>query len=390
MTDLGRTEQALANELLGILAEAIAKPSTYPPGDTRQICSWLAARLREAGYAVESASRSDPVENVVARLGNGKPSLVFNAHIDTVGVENRSEWRTDPFEAVEQNGQIFGLGAANCKGSTAVHLWLAEEIASRGGPANGEIVFTFVGDEENLGPNGMAYLAEDGFVDPDTLILGAPTGNALIVAERGPLWVRITTTGRSAHAGAPEAGENAVERMIRLMTHLTTILKPRLIERRDGEMVSTMSLGQFHGGTNTNVVPSVCWTEVDRRLIPGETVPGAVDEIREILTSAGEPDGSWALEFLTGTPGFKAPPDGPAVTAFRDAIAACTGAPARFINAVGASDGRHFADRDIEIINFGPGDGAGHAANESVSVDEMVDAAKIQLDLIGRLLGYNR
>lgn len=389
MTPREIDEKKLADELVLILGEAIKQPSTYPPGDTREICRWLADRLRTAGYAVDVPSRAENVDNVVARIGSGRPRLVFNTHIDTVGVGNRAEWATDPFQATQKDGLIFGLGAANCKGSTAVHLWLAEEIARRGGPSAGEIVFTFVGDEENLGPNGMAFLGEAGHVDPDMLVLGAPTGNALIIAERGPMWVRITTSGASAHAGAPEAGDNAVERMIRLATRLVETLKPHLAGRRDGEMVSTMSLDQFHGGDNTNVVPSACWMEMDRRLIPSETIDGAVAEIRDILVAAGEPEGSWRLDLLTGTPGFKAVPDGPAVTAFRSAIEARTGRPARFVNAVGASDGRHFAERGIEIINFGPGGGAGHAANESVSANEMVDAALIQLELVKNLLGLS-
>ena len=378
-------EIKLADKLVLILGEAIKRPSAYPPGDTREICGWLADRLKAAGYTVDVLSRADNVDNVVARMGSGRPSLVFNTHIDTVGVGHRAEWLTEPFQATEKDGLIFGLGAANCKGSTAMHLWLAEEITRRGGPSNGEIVFTFVGDEENLGPNGMAFLGEADHVDPDMLILGAPTGNALIIAERGPMWVRITTSGASAHAGAPDAGDNAVERMIRLATRLIENLKPRLAGRRDGEMISTMSLGQFHGGNNTNVVPSDCWMEVDRRLIPSESIDGAVAEIDEILVAAGEPADSWKLELLTGTPGFKAAPDGPAVTAFCEAIEARTGRAARFANAVGASDGRHFAERGIEIINFGPGGGAGHAANESVPVDDMVESALIQLDLVNRL-----
>jgi acetylornithine deacetylase/succinyl-diaminopimelate desuccinylase family protein len=380
-------ETTLAGDLVDFLGEAVKRPSTYPPGDTREICAWLAGRLEAAGYAVQIPSRAENVDNVVARLGSGKPSLVFNTHIDTVGVGNRDEWKTDPFLATQKDGLVYGLGAENCKGSTAVHLWLAEEIARRSGPAKGEVIFTFVGDEENLGPDGMAFLGEAGHVDPDMLVLGAPTANALIIAERGPLWVRLETTGASAHAGAPHAGDNAVERMIRLVTHLMDTLKPRLAERRDGEMLSTMSLGQFHGGTNTNVVPSACWVEVDRRLIPSESIDGAVGEIRDILASVGEPEDTWSLAMLTGTPGFKASPDGPAVAAFCEAIKARTGQPARFINATGASDGRHFAEKRIEIINFGPGGGAGHAANESVPIREMVDAALIQLDLVNRLLG---
>ena len=72
-----------------------------------------------------------------------------------MGVGERANWKSDPYKALVKGGLVYGLGAGNCKGSMAVQLWLAEEIARRGGPAKGELIFTFVADEENLGPNGM-------------------------------------------------------------------------------------------------------------------------------------------------------------------------------------------------------------------------------------------
>ena len=78
--------------------------------------------------------------------------MALNCHIDTVDVGERADWHTDPFKAKLQSGMIYGLGANNCKGSTALHIWLGEEIMRAGGPKQGEIVFTFTGDEERLGP----------------------------------------------------------------------------------------------------------------------------------------------------------------------------------------------------------------------------------------------
>ena len=184
--------------------------------------------------------------------------------------------------------------------------------------------------------------------------------------------------------GNPAAGDNAIGRMVRLLAHLDAKLAPKLAKRRAGDKASTMSVGLIRGGHNTNVVPAACLAEIDRRLLPDEAVDTAFAELERIIADAGEPAGRYAVEFLTGTNGFSAPADGACVSA----IAARTGKSARFLNATGVSDGRYFADDGIEIVNFGPGAGAeGHAANESVPIAQLVDAAHIQLDMVERVLG---
>ena len=381
-------DAALADALTAILSDLIAIPSPYPPGDTGAICGYAAERLRAAYYKVDVMSRADGIDNVVAKLGSGRPSLVFNAHVDTVGVGERENWRGDPFAATRADGQVIGLGAGNCKGSMAVQLWLAAELARRGGPRQGEVVFTFVGDEERLGHDGLYYLREAGAIAPDMLVLGAQTENQLITEERGVLWARLTTRGRAAHAGNPAAGDNAIMRMVRLLAHIEANLAPKLATRQAGAKHSTMSVGLIRGGHNTNVVPAACMVEIDRRLLPDEQVDAAFAELEATIAAAGEPAGSYAVEFLTGTNGFSAPADGACVSTFVQAIEARTGHRPAFLNATGVRDGRYFADAAIEIINFGPGAGAeGHAANESVPIAELVDAAHIQLDMVGRVLG---
>src|SRR4030081_1019311 len=274
----------MEEELVSILSDLIALPSPYPPGTSVEICAYAAKRLKKAGCKVEIATRKKGVDNVVARLkGKGKgPVIAFNAHVDTVGVGERANWQSDPYKALVKGGLVYGLGAGNCKGSMAVQLWLAEEIARRGGPAKGELIFTFVADEENLGPDGMEFLRKSGRVRPDALILGAQTENNLIVAERGVMWARLTTKGRAAHAGNPSAGDNAILRMMRLV----------------GAMKPTFNIGMFHGAHNTNVVPSACTVEIDRRLLPDEKVKDAFAELKRVVDEVGEPKGTYAVEFL--------------------------------------------------------------------------------------------
>ena len=384
----------IESALVSILSDLIALPSPYPPGTSVEICAYAAKRLKKAGYKVEIATKTKGVDNVVARMkgqntGRGKgPVIAFNAHVDTVGVGERANWNSDPFRALVKGGLVHGLGAGNCKGSMAVQIWLAEEIARRGGPQEGELIFTFVADEENLGPNGMAFLRKSGRVRPDALILGAQTENNLIVAERGVMWARITTKGKAAHAGNPAGGDNAILRMMRLVGALQAHYDEALTKRVTGAMKSTVNVGMFHGGHNTNVVPSACTVEIDRRLLPDEKVKDAFKELRSVIDKVGEPKNMYSVEFLTGTNGFFAPENGRAVAAFEAAVKQQTGRKVKFLNATGVSDGRYYADDGIEIINFGPGSGAqGHAANESVPIAEMVEAAKIQLEVVQRLIG---
>ena len=247
-------------ELVSILSDLIALPSPYPPGTSVEICAYTAKRLKNAGYKVEIATHKKGVDNVVARMkGKAKgPVIAFNAHVDTVGVGERSNWKSDPYKGLVKGGLVYGLGAGNCKGSMAVQIWIAEEIARRGGPASGELIFTFVADEENLGPEGMEYLRKSGKVKPDALILGAQTENNLIVAERGVMWARITTKGRAAHAGNPAAGDNAILRMMRLVGALSSYYDKALADRISGAMKSTVNIGMFHGVHNSIVVPSAC------------------------------------------------------------------------------------------------------------------------------------
>ena len=281
----------MKKELVSILSDLIALPSPYPPGTSVEICAYAAKRLKEAGYKVEIATKAKGVDNVVARRkGKAKgPTIAFNAHVDTVGVGERANWKSDPYKALVKGGLVYGLGAGNCKGSMAVQLWLAEEIARRGGPAKGELIFTFVADEENLGPNGMEFLRKSGKVRPDALILGAQTENNLIVAERGVMWAKITTKGKAAHAGNPSAGDNAILRMMRLVGALQSYYDKALAKRVAGAMKSTVNIGMFHGGHNTNVVPSACTVEIDRRLLPDETVKAAFAELKKVIDGAGEP-----------------------------------------------------------------------------------------------------
>jgi succinyl-diaminopimelate desuccinylase len=380
----------LTAEILSYLEKLVSISTAYPPGDTSQMATYLTECLASMGYATKTHAQVPGMKNVVATLGSGSPSLVFNVHVDTVDAGDLSLWVHSPLNATIEDGLVYGLGAANCKGSGAVQLWLANEIARRGGPRKGTVIFTFVTDEESLGPNGMYFLREQGFVKPDMLLLGAPTDNSLITAERGVLWVELTTSGKPAHAGQPEDGDNAILRMMRIIDRLSEEMSSRLSRRIEGDMRSTINIGKVQGGRNTNVVPSQCVAEIDRRLLPSESVDQAFAELVSIIESAEEPNEMIAVEKIRGTDGFSGDNSGPLVSSLSQAISDATDAPARFETAIGVSDGRYFSNDGIEIVNFGPGVGSeGHASNESVSIESLTTSALILERAFANLVGYS-
>jgi succinyl-diaminopimelate desuccinylase len=388
-------ELSAGRNILRYLQRLIAIPSAYPPGETSQIARYLAEELSAMGFDTGMHGCVPGLDNVVASIGSGSPELVFNVHIDTVDPGDLTLWSRPPYEATIERDHVFGLGAANCKGSAAVQLWLAGEIARRGGPQKGKVTFTFVADEESLGPNGMSYLRDQGIVSPDMLLLGAPTDNTLIVAERGVLWVAIRTTGKPAHAGQPEDGDNAISRMIRVLSYLESELTKRLSDRGANGMQSTMNIGTINGGRNTNVVPSDCIVQIDRRLLPYETVEKAYAEIVSIVQSTvqsiDEPPDTVFVERLRGTNGFDAGKGGQLVACLSQSIYAVTASAVDYSTAIGVSDGRYFAGDEIEIVNFGPGIGSeGHAVDESVSINSLYESAKILDDAFEKLIGYSK
>jgi acetylornithine deacetylase/succinyl-diaminopimelate desuccinylase-like protein len=177
--------------------------------------------------------------------------------------------------------------------------------------------------------------------------------------------------------------------MVRIAEILDRELSARLAERSEGEMRSTYSLGMISGGHNTNVVPSRCTAQIDRRLLPSETVESAFAELCEIVASSDEPADKVNVTLLRGTNGFRGGTDGILVSSLSQAIESRTGAPARFTSAIGVSDGRYFSDDGIEIVNFGPGIGSeGHASNEAIELSAVLESALIQKDAIGDILGY--
>ena len=359
------------NELLDLLKQIIEIDTCYPPGSSKVFGKFVTSYLKNSGLRIKSYGVDKEKINIcVSNYKGPKKSIVFNSHIDTVRPIS-SEWKTNPFDLKVEKNYSYGLGAVNCKGSAAVHLYLAKNFKRLFPNIKENIDFTFVTDEENLGPDGTKYLKKLKVIKPHTLILGAPTNNNFVIEERGVFWLEINVSGKTSHAGEPHKGINAIQKSAKIINELNSSFKKFLKKYDIGTHKSTINVGIVSGGENVNVVPSKTRIVVDRRITHKEDVKKAFNEIKKFILKV---DKSAKVKFLTGTNPFKSNKSNIYLKELSKSKEFITGKKSKFLSSIGVSDGRYFADDDVNIINIGPGTGSeGHKSNEKLINKDLIE-----------------
>ncbi len=361
----------IQKELLDLLKQIIEIDTCYPPGSSTVFGKFVTSYLKNSGLRIKSYGVDKEKINIcVSNYKGPKKSIVFNSHIDTVR-PILSEWKTNPFDLKIEKNYSYGLGAVNCKGSAAVHLYLAKNFKNLFPNIKENIDFTFVTDEENLGPDGTKYLKKQKVIKPHTLILGAPTNNNFVIEERGVFWLEINVSGKTSHAGEPQKGVNAIEKSAKIINELNSSFKKFLKKYDIGTHKSTINVGIISGGENVNVVPSKTRIVIDRRITHKEDVKKAFNEIKNFILKV---DRSAKVKFLTGTNPFKSNKSNIYLKELSKSKELITGQKSKFLSSIGVSDGRYFADDNVNIINIGPGTGSeGHKSNEKLINKDLVD-----------------
>ena len=373
----------IEKELLNILREIVKIDTCYPPGSSKLFSNYVKKYLKKSSLSVKSFGIDKEKINIVASNHNSsKKSLVFNSHIDTVR-PIISEWKTNPFNLKIDKKFSYGLGAVNCKGSAAVHLYLAKNLKKLFPNLKSNIDFTFVTDEENLGPDGTRYLRKLKKIKPHTLILGAPTNNDFVIEERGVFWIEVEVFGKTSHAGEPHKGKNSIEKSSKIINSLNIDYKKILKKYDVGVHKSTINVGMISGGENVNVVPYKTKIVIDRRITHKENIKKSFNEIKNFIKKI---DSSAKIKFLTGTNPFKSNKSNFYLTELSKSKKLITKRKAKFLSSIGVSDGRYFADDNVNIINIGPGTGSeGHKSNEKLINKDIIDYFLILKDFISKI-----
>ncbi len=393
------------DDLVAITQSLVRIPSVNPPGDYEGMAKRMVELYRAEGLnpimtgaskeEIEGLGLSHPRPDVIALHKGSKGASVFclDAHMDVVGVGDESRWTYPPFGGEVHDGKIYGRGAEDTKCHLAAQIIVYRALREMGLNLRGDLIFSSTVDDEIGAWPGMGYLLEKGFQKhgfpkPDYHVAGEPTGlESLGCLARGRLWYEYVLKGVTAHGGNPLEGVNAIEKAIAL----ANAVKAYPLHTDPLMGTDTINIGILQGGEAINVVPSRCRITFDiRPATKTEVVKAFMDRTVEALKKA---DPSFEVESVrllndrqTGGIG----PDHEFVKRVQEVVAEMTG---KKVTATGSMAGysslgnAYWSSREgIAGIMYGGGDFLrAHAADEFITIDELVETTRVFAGLVVEL-----
>ncbi len=373
--------RALARALVRVDSR---NPSLVAHAPGEHACAVLLRAVLDAwGFRTELHDAAPGRPNLVARIGgagDGSRSLMFNGHLDVVGVDGMVH---PPFAGDERDGRLYGRGAADMKGGIAAMCAAALRASTAGAP--GEIIIAAVADEE-YESIGTRALIERG-VRADACIVTEPTRLTIMPAHRGFVWLEVEIAGRAAHGSRWDIGVDAIRHAGLLLAELDSY-DAVVLPTRTHPLLGRGSLhaSLIEGGIGMSTYPDRCLLKLERRTIPGESSDDAVREVRQACDRIQARRSTFSADvrlLVTQGPSDVAV-DAPLVVSLGHALRA-SGEPIVMEGMSAWTDAALLNDAGIPAVCFGPGDiSLAHAAEEYIPLDEIDRATAVLASFAGR------
>lgn len=339
-----------------------------------------AAEMRRLGY---NQVLTDANGSLIGLIEGGQPgpTLLLDAHCDTVGVAPGVPWQHEPFGATIEAGRMYGRGASDMKGALAAMIYAAASVDRS--KLAGRVAVSATVMEEVM--EGVSLKTVMDTVQPDFVVIGESTGLNLNHGGRGRAEIHLEAIGRPAHSSTPQLGVNAVHLMVPAIQAIEQMSLPSDPLLGQAIMALTDIISDPYPGYS--VIPSRCRVTYDRRLLAGETMDGVIEAIKQLpalknirVTIAQGEHVTYtgaALRSPKFFPAWKFPAGHPLVQSAllglrRAGLEPQLGAY-RF-----CTNGAHSAGvANVPTIGFGPStEGHAHMVDEFIELDELQKAAQ--------------
>ena len=156
----------------------------------------------------------DPMGNVLGYMGGGRTLIGYDAHIDTVGLGELSNWKFDPYEGYENDTEIGGRGTSDQLGGIVSAVYGAKVMKDLGLLSDKyRVLVTGTVQEEDCDGLCWQYIINEDKVRPEFVVSTEPTDGGIYRGQRGRMEIRVDVKGVSCHGSAPERGDNAIYKM---------------------------------------------------------------------------------------------------------------------------------------------------------------------------------
>lgn len=358
------------SDTLDLAIDLISRDSTTPEDAGCQ--ELMIARLEALGFKIERL-RFDDVDNFWARRGDSAPVLAFAGHTDVVPTGPIEKWDSHPFKPEIRDGQLYGRGASDMKGSLAAMVTACERFVVAHPEHSGSIAFLITSDEEGPSINGTVKVVETLEARNEKIdycLVCEPSssklaGDVIKNGRRGSLNAVLTVKGIQGHVAYPQLARNPVHQAAAAITELTA---ETWDNGNDSFPPTTFQVSNINAGTGvTNVIPGEMEVVFNFRFSTEQTDQGLRKRV-EAMLDKHELDYSikWTL---SGHPFLTA--EGALVDAARDAIKETNGIDTELSTSGGTSDGRFIAPTGAQVLELGPLNATIHQINECVGVDDL-------------------
>ena len=189
--------------------------------------------------------------------------LGFVGHTDTV--EYTDGWNYDKLAVTKKDGKLYGLGVCDMKSGIAAIIAAIAQVDFSKLSKGMKVYFTY---DEEIGFSGIKSVVEFEKTFPDTVIVGEPTNNDIIVGSKGLMEYKISFKGVKTHSSTPDRGKSAIMSAVTFISELNEFYENEIKREKNFDFeipYTTMNIGVINGGSAINSVPDFCEFLVDFR-----------------------------------------------------------------------------------------------------------------------------
>lgn len=345
---------------------------------------WFSALGLEA--TLEEVEPGRPNMLAWLRGAHPGPTICLSSHTDTVGYAG---WPDRALNPVIEGDNMIGIGSADDKGGCAAAMLAAKELVGMRDQLAGNVLIALVIDEEGISI-GTEHLVANHAHEIDMAIELEPDGSHTIFGEhQGFGWIDIVVHGVPAHGSAPEKGVDAIVHMAQVITRLHELDKREWTPNPDPKNGRTVfHTGTIHGGTDYATYPNEVVLGIEIGSQPGETLANRVAEIEAIFEEVKKEDPKFSGEVrvqLDRDP-FTGQGNEALLNALADASEEVNGKRSEITGLNAWTDAALLQSAGIPTVLFGPLGGNYHAADEWVSISDLLATAEILRRAVTTLL----